>query len=151
MILRSKFLGLLVLATGGNIACGSEVICATEGDVGVEGAPVLKSFSLVGQLEGDPWTVILSAEFEDTNGNLGPDGDVELFLGGNFQAPALPVVDAMNAAQIDADAVSGRLAMPVRFSEGVSDGSTAILGIQVVDGSGLRSNCLGVELEFSVD
>ena len=135
----------------GSSACGSEPICESEGDVGVAGAPVLRSFALVGQLEGDPWTVILSADFEDSDGNLGPDGGVELFLGGAFQAPALPVIDAMNAARTSADEVSGRLAMPVRFSEGVSDGSTAILGIQVVDGSGLRSNCLGVELEFSVD
>ena len=136
-----------ILASG----CGSEPICASAGDVGVDGAPRLTDFSLVGQLEGDPWTVILSADFEDNDGNLGPDGNVELFLGGTFQAPALPVVDAMNAAQVSLDAVSGRLAMPVRFSEGVSDGSRALLGIQVVDGSGLRSNCLGVELEFSVD
>ena len=133
------------------LGCGSEVICASEGDIGIEGAPMLTDFSLVGQLEGDPWTIILSADFEDSDGNLGPDGDVELFLGGTFQAPALPVSDAMNAAQVAPDALSGRLAMPVRFSEGVSDGSTALLGIQVVDGSGLRSNCLGVELEFSVD
>lgn len=148
-----RLLHLLVITfvAIGSSACGSEVICASEGDVGVDGAPVLRSFGLASQLEGDPWTVILSADFEDSDGNLGPDGSVELFLGGTFQAPALPVIDAMNAAQIDSEAVAGRLAMPVRFSEGVSDGSTAILGIQVVDGSGLRSNCLGVELEFSVD
>lgn len=139
-------LAVLTLSVG----CGTEAVCASEGDVGVTGAPRLTDFRLVGQLEGDPWTVILSADFQDEDGNLGPDGDVELFLGGSFQAPALPVIDAMNAAQIEADASEGRLAMPVRFSEGVSDGSSAILGIQVVDGSGLRSNCLGVELEFAV-
>ena len=132
------------------LGCGTEQICTSEGDLDVEGAPRLTDFELVNQLEGDPWTVILSAGFEDSDGNLGPNGQVELFLGGRFQAPALPVLDAMNAAQVDSNATSGTLAMPVRFSEGVTDGSTAMLGIQVVDGSGLRSNCRGVELEFSV-
>ena len=150
--MKSRHLTVLLIWLGiSALGCGSEVICASEGDIGIEGAPILTDFTLVSQLEGDPWTIILSADFEDSDGNLGPDGDVELFLGGTFQAPALPVSDAMNAAQVAPDALSGRLAMPVRFSEGVSDGSTALLGIQVVDGSGLRSNCLGVELEFSVD
>ena len=144
-------IGFVAVLGSSALGCGTDAVCASEGDSGVDGAPRLTDFALAGQLEGDPWTIILSADFEDSDGNLGPDGDVELFLGGNFQAPALPVIDAMNAAQVAPDANSGRLAMPVRFSEGVSNGSTAILGIQVVDGSGLRSNCLGVELEFSVD
>ena len=145
---RCQALGTLLFLAG--LGCGTDQVCTSEGDLGVEGAPRLTDFRLVNQLEGDPWTVILSAQFEDSDGNLGPDGEVELFLGGQFQAPALPVSDAMNAAQVESNATAGTLAMPVRFSEGVSDGSTAMLGIQVVDGSGLRSNCRGVELEFSV-
>ena len=84
-----RFSGLLALLGIFALGCGSEVICASEGDIGIEGAPRLTDFALVGQLEGDPWTIILSADFEDSDGNLGPDGDVELFLGGTFQAPAL--------------------------------------------------------------
>ena len=63
-----RLAGLLTLLGISAMGCGPEVICASEGDVGIEGAPILTDFALVGQLEGDPWTIILSADFEDSDG-----------------------------------------------------------------------------------
>ena len=71
---------------------GSEVICASEGDVGIEGAPILTDLPLVGQLEGDPWTIILSADFEDSDGNSGAGLRClyELFLRWNVSSACTP-------------------------------------------------------------
>ena len=51
-------------------ACGS--VLATESDL----APRLTDFQLNKQLDGDPWTLIFAATFEDSNGDLGNLGQV---------------------------------------------------------------------------
>ena len=142
------FLGLVGLSQSScgtdASACGS--ILATESDL----APRLTDFQLNKQLDGDPWTLIFAATFEDSNGDLGDFGQARFYLSGE-QAATLSLADIFAQNGVASDATQGVLAMPLRFSETVSDGAQVTLGLQLLDGNSFVSNCYSLGLEFNVE
>lgn len=125
-------------------ACGS--ILASESDM----APKLTDFQLNKQLDGDPWTLIFAATFEDSNGDLGEVGQARFYLSGQ-EAATLSLKDIFAQNGVPADANEGVLAMPLRFSETVSDGAQVVLGLQFFDSNSFASNCYSLGLEFNVE
>src|SRR5687767_130490 len=63
---------ILVAACALLSACGPDQACGGSFSPSSEAAaPHIESMRLAGQLEQDPWTMVLSLEFEDDDGNLG--------------------------------------------------------------------------------
>ena len=91
-------------------------------------APRITDFELNKQLDGDPWTLIFAATFEDSNGDLGELGQARFYLAGE-EAATLSLNDIFMQNGVDTEANSGVLAMPLRFSETVSDGAQVVLGL----------------------
>ena len=110
----------------------------------------ITDFELNKQLDGDPWTLIFAATFEDSNGDLGELGQARFYLAGE-EAATLNLDDIFIQNGVDAEANSGVLAMPLRFSETVSDGAQVVLGLQLFDGNSFASNCFSLGLEFNID
>ena len=125
-------------------ACGS-ILKSTS-----ELAPKITDFDLNKQLEGDPWTLIFAATFEDSNGDLGEVGQARFYLAGE-EAATLSLKEIFAQNGVDADANEGVLAMPLRFSETVSDGAQVVLGLQLFDSNSFASNCYSLGLEFNLD
>ena len=143
VILVALNLGLSACGTDSS-ACGS--ILKSTSDL----APKITSFELNSQLDGDPWTLIFSATFEDSNGDLGEVGQARFYLGGE-EAATLSLNDIFVQNGVESDATGGTLAMPLRFSETVSDGAQVVLGLQLFDSNSFASNCYSLGLEFNVD
>ena len=125
-------------------ACGS--ILKSDSEL----APRITDFELNKQLDGDPWTLIFAATFEDSNGDLGELGQARFYLAGE-EAATLNLKDIFVQNGVDAEANSGVLAMPLRFSETVSDGAQVVLGLQLFDSNSFASNCYSLGLEFNID
>lgn len=112
-------------------------------------APRVTEFSLFEQLEGDPWTVVLAVGFTDSDGNTGT-GTIEFFVNGASSGEPLDLEPLFLPAALDTNATAGRFAVPIRFPEGASDGTSLRLGIQLLDATDLRSNCYSMRLDFDV-
>lgn len=133
------------------LGCGTDsAACGSRMQADSERAPVLRNFELKRQLDGDPWTLIFSATFEDSDGDLGALGQAKFFLGGE-EAASLSLNDVFAQSGLTLDATGGILALPLRFSETVSDGAQVVLGLQLYDGNSFASNCYSLGLEFGVD
>ena len=141
---------LLLMLPLGPYACGTDAAaCGAMLASDSELAPILTNFELKSQLDGDPWTLIFAATFEDTNGDLGPLGQAKFYLGGD-EAASLSLSDIFRQSGLEQDATEGVLALPLRFSETVQDGAQVVLGLQVLDGNSFKSNCYSLGLEFDV-
>ncbi len=124
------------------------------------GAPIIVSLELLEQLEGDPWTLVMGIDFEDSDGNLGESvmndstvvgGYVEFYINGGDAGGPLAVADAFTQRAYPLTQTSGKIAIPLRFSDSISNGAEIVLSAQLVDGDGLRSNCYSVELSFALN
>ena len=142
----------LVASLGFSLGCGSDgnAYCGQNPQNTFPEAPVITDFSLVDTLNGDPWTLIFSVAFTDTNGDLGKLGKAELFLNGNDQPERIGLAEIFSQSAIAPDAVEGTLAVPLRFGETVSNGTVVNLGLQLLDANSFRSNCYSLELFFDV-
>lgn len=115
-----------------------------------ETAPRITELDLAGQLEGDPFTVILALALTDRDGDAGV-GTLDLFLDGTRSDVSLSLFDLFRQSAVEATAAQAEISVPLRFSEDVSDGARVLLGVQVVDGAGQRSNCSSMTLDFALD
>ncbi len=148
--LIGTFVVLLALSLGLN-ACGTDSsACGSILKSTSNLAPKITSFELNSQLDGDPWTLIFSATFEDSNGDLGEVGQARFYLGGE-EAATLSLNDIFAQNGVDSEANTGTLAMPLRFSETVSDGAQVVLGLQLFDSNSFASNCYSLGLQFNID
>ena len=146
-------LALLLLSCFPLYSCGSDgnAFCGQNPQNTFEEAPVITDFSLVDTLNGDPWTLIFSVAFTDSNGDLGRLGKAELFLNGNDQPERIDLAEIFSQSAISTDATQGTLAIPLRFGETLSDGTQVNLGLQLLDANSFRSNCYSLELFFGVE
>lgn len=145
-----SWLGLSVLALNAG-GCGTgAATCGSHFASDSELAPVVTKFELRSQLDGDPWTLIFAASFEDANGDLGPLGQAKFYLGGE-EAASLPLSELFRQSGVAQDATEGVLALPLRFSESVQHGAQVVLGLQFLDSNSFASNCYGLGLEFNVE
>ncbi len=132
-------------------ACDKSLACGD--DVAVSGqatAPRILDASVTSQLAQDPWTLVLAVTFNDANGDLA-DGSVVFYLARQSESAATQsLVPAFKQSALDAGAVEGTLVLPLRFDDDVEDGTEVDLGLQLVDGASLRSNCYGLSLAFEV-
>lgn len=114
-------------------------------------APWISEVSLASQLEGDPWTAIFGVTFEDIDGDLATSsaGKAEFFLDG-VSAAAVELNTLFSQSSLEENARTGVLAIPLRFSEGISDGAKTVLGLQLADSKLNRSNCYSLSLKFGV-
>lgn len=114
-------------------------------------APVVTKLELVQQLteRGDPWTLVFGVQFTDANGDVGA-GKAEVFLNGSTTPTILALSDDFGHSNVDLQAKSGRIAIPLRFNDSVQDASTVRFGLQLVDAAQLRSNCYSLDLSFTV-
>ena len=137
-------------ALGAVLAAGCDVPPCSEGPSLDPGAPRITDLELAGQLEGDPYTVILRMEVADPEGDLG-HGTAVFFLDGTLSNIELELFDLFRQSALDEDATAGAVALPLRFSEDVANGARVRLGVQVLDEGGRRSNCYSLELDFAVE
>ena len=138
--------GMALVQTGcGESACGG--FEQTES----KDAPRIRNLRLASQLTGDPWTAIFGLLFEDTNGDLGnsSNGTAEFYLNGE-SAAVVSLSELFQQNGVPGNSTSGELAIPLRFSEGISDGASANLALQLSDHERNLSNCYALELEFGV-
>jgi hypothetical protein len=133
------------------VGCGTNsAACGSRFQSDSDRAPILINFELKRQLDGDPWTLIFSATFEDSDGDLGGLGQAKFFLSGE-EAASLSLDDVFRQSGLTLNATDGVLALPLRFSETVVDGAQVVLGLQLYDGNSFASNCYSLGLEFGVD
>ncbi len=139
-------LTLAASACDGSGACGDDVTVSHDAN-----APRVLDVSLVKQLEQDTWTLVFSIDFEDANADL-DDGSVVFFLGRKSDSAATqPLLPAFKQSALEEGATSGTLILPLRFDDGISNGTKVDLGLQLVDRAALRSNCYGLALELEVN
>ncbi|MBC7792733.1 MAG: hypothetical protein H7Z43_03415 [Clostridia bacterium] len=113
-------------------------------------APTIRDGKLASQLAQDPWTLVVTLDFSDTDGNLA-HGNITFYLGGSGDSAARQdLLAAFKQSVLAEDATSGRLVLPLRFDESVGDGERVNLGLQLTDEGGLHSNCYGMTLSFEV-
>lgn len=111
---------------------------------------MITDFGLYGQLDGDPWTLIFEIAFDDRDGDLG-DGKADFYLGGQAGAGAsINLRDPFRQSALPLNATSGRFGVALRFGDTVSDGSNLLMGLQLLDAAGRRSNCYSTTVTFSV-
>ncbi|MBI5509196.1 MAG: hypothetical protein HY903_10620 [Deltaproteobacteria bacterium] len=114
------------------------------------GAPVLENFFLVPeQVPGDPWTIILGADFTDDDGDLG-SGKADFYLNEDTQPTEQELTDVFRQSGVGLSEKSGSLWMALRFASTVRSGTTVRLGLQLVDKAGRYSNCYTLDLDFEV-
>jgi hypothetical protein len=143
---------LACCVAGSTAACGPEKACGdqTEGSSAGD-APHIDDLRLAGQLEEDPWTMVLSLEFEDSDGNLGT-GAATFYLNHSSQPSTRQEMrDAFRQNALPSDTRSGTLVMPLRFGDTIDDGAQVDLGVQLEDADRQRSNCYAVRLDFAVE
>lgn len=127
------------------LACGDNVRVSSDVN-----APVINNVVLVDQLEQDPWTLVLTLDFRDADGNLAA-GDVVFYLNNDGDsATSQSLLPTFKQSAISEEATSGTLVLPLRFDDTVGDGVEIDLGMQLVDAEVLHSNCYGLTLEFEV-
>jgi hypothetical protein len=141
-------LALPLLAFASAAAC-AEDRCTTSPS-GDDTAPVIEQFDLLGQLEGDPWTLVFGTSFADSSGDLG-GGHAEFSLNGKSSGSQLELDEIFRQSGIDPASKAGRMAFPLRFADSVQDGSEVWLGLQLVDAEDQRSNCSAMKLHFAVE
>lgn len=106
--------------------------------------------NIAGQLDQDPWTVVLTLDFTDADGNLAA-GDVAFYLERDGSSSSTqPLRGSFKQSAIAEDAREGRLVLPLRFNESLGRNASVALGLQLEDGGGLHSNCYGLTLQFEV-
>ncbi len=128
-------------------ACDDEH-CAEEQSAS-DGAPSIEDFELIGQLDGDPWTLIFASSFSDSDGDLAA-GAAELHLNGERSGSSVELFDVFRSSGVPATAQTGRIAFPLRFSDSVQDDAEVWLGLQFLDARQQRSNCAALQLHFDV-
>lgn len=113
-------------------------------------APHIVSVSALTQDVIDPWSLVFELVFAAPNGDAS-DGSLDLFVGASAPV-SLPLKPYFGPSGVALDAKSGRLAVPIHLaSSAVQDDSLFRLGMQLVDGSNLYSNCMTLELHMLVD
>ncbi len=128
------------------LACGDRVAVSDDPD-----APRITDAALVSQLAQDSWTVILGVSFHDANADLA-DGSVVFYLASDGDSAATQALQpAFKLSALDEGSVDGTLTVPLRFDDDVEDSTEVDLGLQLVDGASLRSNCYGLSLAFEVN
>jgi hypothetical protein len=132
--------------------CGSDdnAHCAQNPQNTFSEAPIITDFSLVETLKGDPWTLIFSLSFTDSNGDLGQLGKAEIFLNGNDTPERIELQEIFSQSAVESGATEGTLALPLRFGESLADGTQVNLGLQILDANSFRSNCFSLDLFFEV-
>jgi hypothetical protein len=134
------------LACDKPLACGDEVAVSDEA-----AAPRIIEASLPTQLAQDSWTLVLAVTFHDADADLS-QGSVVFYLEreGN-SAATQELLPAFKQSALDENTVDGTLTLPLRFDDDIEDGTEVDLGLQLVDGASLRSNCYGLSLAFEVN
>ncbi len=134
-------------------ACGSST-CGGQARSDDAGAPEVSSFFVLSedrQIPGDPWTVLFGIDFLDPNGDLGESGAAEFYLNSNPEPTAQPLDRVFRQNGLQPSATEGAFWVTLRFAEAtVDDGTRVRLGVQLIDGALLRSNCYTLDLEFDV-
>jgi len=133
-----------------NSGCGDSD-CAGFERTPTSNAPWISEVRLASQLSGDPWTAIFGVSFEDIDGDLATTslGKAEFFLDGN-SAASVELDTLFAQSSLEKNARTGEIAIPLRFSENISDGASTVLGLQLADNQKNRSNCYSLELDFAV-
>lgn len=143
---------LLVVATLAGVGCDKPLACGDEVAVSdAPEAPRIVEASVPAQLAEDSWTVILAVTFHDANADLS-GGSVVFYLESDGDSAATQaLLPAFKQSALDEAAMDGTLTLPLRFDDDVEDGTEVDLGLQLVDGASLRSNCYGLSLAFEVN
>ncbi|HSI04934.1 MAG: hypothetical protein ACAI38_15555 [Myxococcota bacterium] len=146
-------LGAIALVTAlSGVACDKPLACGDQVAVSDQPeAPRIVEVSLPTQLAQDPWTLVLALTFHDANADLS-GGSVVFYLGSEGESAATQaLLPAFKLSALDEGSVDGTLTVPLRFDDDVEDGTDVDLGLQLVDGASLRSNCYGLSLAFEVN
>lgn len=148
MTLNRSAWPVVVAASLATAACDGAACGDFEQTTGAT-APVIDAFTSAGQLQGDPWTIILAVDFRDEDGDLG-GGRAQFFLNGDGPSTEQPMADIFRQSGLPDGATAGKLGWPLRFGDTVGDGSTVKIGLQLVDAAEQRSNCYRLDLDFKV-
>lgn len=136
-------LTLVALAACGSDPCGQE----STSDEAV--APRIKDIEVLTQpVPGDPWEIVLVADFRDSDGDLA-QGTALVFLNGK-QSLKLALFEFFRQSALALDATLGQVTLPLRFGDTVQDDADVKVGLMLQDNSQKNSNCYSVDLNFAV-
>lgn len=140
---------LILLAVWSAAGCADTNLCGREVVPIDSAAPLILDMQYVGQVDIDPWHVVLKCDVVDADGDLG-GGTVDYYVNGSStSAETQDLERVFNAsggvAQDSTDAV---LQLLLRFSRGTASSAYLRLGTQVTDTAGHQSNCYQLDLSY---
>ena len=113
-------------------------------------APRLVAVNVLSQDSTDPWALVLEVLFEAPHGDAS-QGTLDVYVGAGTPI-SVALFPYFGPSNVDLDAISGRLAVPVHLSsDTVQDDTLLRLGLQMQDGSESFSNCSTLELHVYVE
>ena len=144
------FLIALGCLAPGIAACGFGAVC-TEEPTSSASSPTIIDLALVDALEDNPFQLVFSLSFEDSDGDL-YGGQAEYFVGSKLSG-VQSMKDLFRQSAVAETATSGTLAVSLQFSnEEISSGTREVaFGMQILDDKEQRSRCFSLLLEFNVE
>jgi hypothetical protein len=132
---------LLLLAP----ACGSAADFA-------HGRPKIDKVSAPSQSSQDPYTLLFTVTFTDTDGDLGMKGTLHLLVD-DLENSTRPLSElfAAQSPSLDQAATQGDIDLPVQLdANSLTDGQKVKIGFYLVDAAGLKSNVPYVVLQVMI-
>lgn len=149
-VMRDKLgIGLLLAMWAGLSGCGASNACGgTDAPINAR-APLILSMDLVGQVDIDPWHVVLSCDVTDGDGDMG-GGEVNYFVNGAPTSEESQSLERVFNASggVRNDSTDAKLQLLVRFSRASANNAYLHLGTQITDKAGHKSNCYELDLSY---
>jgi hypothetical protein len=133
---------------GGRLAALVVLIATGPACGAVSGAPRLDDLRCadpdVCQSREDPFLLLLAVDFESVDGDLGA-GSYSVYVDGDRVHGPSPLIAHFDAAGLSGDATFGTVVLPAGLSlSNIHSGMDFVVGIDVEDASGRRSNRPGI-------
>ena len=132
-------------------------LCSCSGQDLCSGAPVpidpngplILSMDYVGQVDIDPWHVVLKCDVVDGDGDLGA-GTVDYYVNGSNASVETQRLERVFGASggVPQDSTDATLQLLVRFSRSTATNAYLHLGTQLTDAAGHKSNCFNLDLSY---
>ncbi len=111
-------------------------------------SPRLEALVFAGQVEGDPFELVFTADFRDSDGDLGR-GKAHVYLDGGKEPLTIDLVNVFRQSALAPESTRGTMQLPLRFT-GITRTSEVRVGMQLEDAARNLSNCYSLELGLRV-
>jgi hypothetical protein len=141
--------------TGAALACVALCSCSGQDMCGGAAvpidvqAPLILSMDYVGQVDIDPWHVVLTCDVVDNDGDLG-NGTVDYYVNGSKESAETQRLERVFSASggVPQDSTDATLQLLLRFSRSTASNAYLHLGTQLTDAAGHKSNCFNLDLSY---